>query len=82
MDKLQYPITATTIFVIFYNALPWLGATDTLIVTIFAVAPLPVIWMIVRILKDGTPSPQTWDEYFYEDHAYRRNGQEETERAA
>ncbi len=77
MEKLQVPITTVTLFVIFYNALPWLGASDTLILVLFALSPFPVIWMAIRILKDGKPTDKNWDEHFYEDHPYRRNGKEE-----
>jgi len=31
------------------------------------------IWMIIRILKDGTPSEKSFDDYFYEDFEEKRN---------
>ncbi len=78
MKKLQYPLTATTLFWLFCQVLPLLGASDQVMLCCLALAPLPVLWMLYRILKDGQPAEEDWDDRFYEDHAYRRNGKEET----
>jgi hypothetical protein len=77
MDKIRIPVAVVTFFAVIYNALPLIAANDSLIVALFAVSPFPVIWMVYHILKDGTPPSKTWDDYFYEDHSYRRNGKEE-----
>ena len=77
MNKIRFPIIAVTLFMLIYNALPFLGASQDLIIALFIISPFAVIWMVYRILKDGSPSSKTWDDYFYEDHAYRRNGKEE-----
>jgi hypothetical protein len=77
MNKLRFPIIAVTLFMLIYNTLPFLGTGDNWIIALFIISPFPVIWMAYRILKDGTPSGKTWDDHFYEDHAYRRNGKEE-----
>ena len=77
MKKIRFPIISVTLFMLIYNALPFLGASPDWVIALFIISPFPVIWMIYRILKDGTPSNKTWDDYFYEDHAYRRNGKEE-----
>ena len=77
MNKIRFPIITVSLFMLIYNALPFFGASKDWIIALFIISPFPVIWMVYRILKDGSPSGKTWDEYFYEDHAYRRNGKEE-----
>ena len=77
MGKIKFPVVTVTFFVVIYNALPFFGASNSVILALFAISPFPVIWMVYRILKDGTPTNKTWDDYFYEDHSYRRNGKEE-----
>ena len=75
--KIWVPIIIVTLFMLGYNSLPFWGANMGLIVVLFFVSPSPVIWMVYRILKDGKHSDKTWEDYFYEDHPYRRNGREE-----
>lgn len=79
MKNIQFPIILVTSFAVLYNALPFLGANENQIAALFIISPFAVIWMVYRILKDGVPSEKTWDEYFYEDLNYRRNGKEELE---
>ncbi|MBP6023302.1 hypothetical protein [Ferruginibacter sp.] len=43
---------------------------------LFSIAPIALIGMVYKILKFGKPSPQSCDEYFYEDQDYKRNGNE------
>ena len=75
--KIWVPIIVVTIFMLGYNSLPFWGANIGLIVVLFFASPFPVIWMVYRILKDGKPSDKTWEDYFYEDHPYKRNGRED-----
>jgi len=77
MGKIKFPVVTVTFFVVIYNALPFFGVSDSMILALFSISPFPVIWMVYRILKDGTPTNKTWEDYFYEDHPYRRNGKEE-----
>lgn len=79
MKPILFPIILVTVFAVVYNLLPYLGANENQIAALFAISPFAVIWMVYRILKDGIPSEKTWDEHFYEDHPYKRNGKEEME---
>ena len=66
-----------TILVLLYAVSPQLGFTDYAVIIFSLLLPMPVIWMVIRILKDGTPTAKTWEQDFYEDHAYVRRGKEE-----
>ncbi len=73
MKNILFPIELVTAFAIFYNALPFFNVNEEIIVALFAISPFAVTWMVYRVLKDGTPGTKKFDEYFYEDHHYRRN---------
>jgi len=45
----------------------------------FFLSPFLVLYMGYVILKYGKPSGSTFDERFYDDWDYRRNGKEEME---
>lgn len=77
MKQLRIPVFFVSALVLIYAVSPQLGFSDDAVVLFFLLLPLPVIWMVVRILKDGTPSSKTWEEHFYEDHPYKRRGSEE-----
>jgi hypothetical protein len=77
MEKLKMPVVFVSLLVFIYAVSPFLGFSDRAVFIFFLLLPVPVIWMVLRILKDGTPSSKKWDEYFYEDNQYIRNGKEE-----
>lgn len=77
MKQLRMPVFFVSALVLVYAVSPQLGFSDNGVILFLLLLPLPVIWMVVRILKDGTPSSKTWEEHFYEDHAYKRRGSEE-----
>lgn len=76
MKKIKWPIIIVTTFAFFYQFTPYAGFSEDVILLLFAISPFTVIWMAYQILKNGTPSDRTFDEYFYEDLDYRRNGLE------
>lgn len=73
MQRIHLPIFLATLFVLVYNLSPYMGFSDNAITAMFLVSPLVVIWMVIRVLKDGQPSTQSFTEHFYEDYAYTRN---------
>ena len=75
------PVFFVSALVLIYTVSPQLGFSDDAVVLFYLLLPLPVIWMVVRILKDGIPSSKTWEEHFYEDHPYKRRGSEEINQA-
>ena len=73
MEKIKWPIFIVSAFNLFYQLSPAMGIPDNAIIAMYIIAPLLVLWMVYKILKDGTPSDKTFDEYFYEDYEYKRN---------
>ncbi|HMO32297.1 MAG TPA: hypothetical protein PKE63_02595 [Lacibacter sp.] len=77
MKQIRFPVMTVTLLAFLYQLTPWVGFSEGAIFGLFALSPVAVIWMVYRVLKYGTPSSYTWDEKFYEDHAYTRQGSEE-----
>jgi hypothetical protein len=73
MQKIKWPVIFVTAYAILYQLTPYFGFSEKTILTLFVIAPIPVFWMVYKILKDGIPSQRTFDEYFYEDSDYKRN---------
>ncbi len=82
MEKIKTPIFLTTLYVFIYLMVCELDPTARWAIMLFSLSPLPVLWMVYRVLRDGTPSALTFKEKFYEDHSYvRAEVREETETA-
>ena len=72
MEKIKMPIAITTAYVILYVSTIHLDDSLRLPILLFSLSPIPVFWMVWRVLRDGTPSPFTFKEKFYDDHDYMR----------
>lgn len=77
MKQLKAPVFFVSILVLIYAVSPQIGFSDSAVILFSLLLPVPVIWMVYRILKEGTPTTKTWEEHFYEDHTYKRRGREE-----
>jgi len=77
MKHIETPVILATGYMIIYNLLPFWGYSDDLIIALFIFSPFVLVWLAITILKKGEPSNKEWDEFFYEDFSYRRNGKEE-----
>jgi hypothetical protein len=77
MKRLQWIVAITTLFAIVYQFTPVIDISGRTTLLMFTIAPLLVIWMGYNILKHGKSSKLTFDEQFYEDWDYKRNGKEE-----
>ena len=77
MKKVWIVIALTTLYAIAFNLAPHFGASLRLMIAGFILSPFLVLYMVWVILKYGTPSKYTFDQKFYDDHSYRRNGTEE-----
>jgi len=77
MKKVTLAVTIVTLFAIFYQAAPFIGVADEIIFVMFFASPFLVLYMAYVILKFGKPSGHTFDERFYDDFDYLRNGKEE-----
>ncbi len=72
MEKIKAPILLTTLYVFIYLLVCELDESLRLAIMLFSLSPLPVIWMVYRVLRDGTPSQFTFKERFYEEYKYTR----------
>jgi hypothetical protein len=80
MEKIKAPILLTSLYVFIYLLACELDESLRLAIMLFSLSPLPVIWMVYRVLRDGTPSQFTFKERFYNDYKYTRAaGSEEGE---
>lgn len=77
MAGIKFPVLSVTLFMVVYNLLPFFNAQTDVIIFLFILSPFAVVWMVYRVLKNGTPSQKHWDDHFYEDFNYKRNGKEE-----
>jgi hypothetical protein len=77
MKNIWVIITIGTIYAVFFQVAVSLNLGDGLIFTLFSGSPFLIIYMAYMILKYGKPSTSTFDEKFYDDLDYQRNGEEE-----
>ena len=74
MKKPAVIISLATFYLLFFKASPFIGIPDEAIIAMFILSPFVVIYMVYVILRYGKPSKHTFEERFYEDHDYERNG--------
>ena len=79
MKKVPLTINLVTLYAVIFQAAIIIALPLNIIFILFLLAPLPVVYMLYVILKDGQPSTHTFDERFYDDSDYVRNGKEEME---
>jgi hypothetical protein len=78
MKKAEVVVTLVTIYAVIFQAAPFLGFGEQLIFSMFFLSPFFVLYMVYMVLKFGEPSRHTFDERFYDDWDYKRNGVEES----
>ena len=76
MKKLPVVISIVTLYALFFQLIPFTGIPVNIISGMFFLSPFLVIYMVYVILKYGKPSPYTFEERFYDDYNYIRNGKE------
>ena len=77
MKKVQVAIFSSTLYALFFQATPYIGVPESLIFGMFLLSPFIVLYMVYVILKHGKPSSYTFEERFYDDYDYVRNGKEQ-----
>ena len=73
METLQRPLILTTVYLLVYAAVSQV-TTDVgwrLTLMLFSLSPLPVLWLVWRVLRDDYAAPHTFDERFYADGPFR-----------
>ncbi|ULQ54766.1 hypothetical protein [Flavihumibacter fluvii] len=76
MKKSTIVVVCVTLYMLLFHASPFLGVPDEIITGLFLLSPILVIYMAVVILKNGKPSGYSFNERFYDDWDYTRNGKE------
>jgi hypothetical protein len=61
------PVTLVTAYLFIYTSITAFSENTAIAYLLFAFSPVFLIWMVVRVLKDGTPSGRTFDTYYYDD---------------
>ena len=76
MKNIWVIITIATIYAVFFQMSVFLNLPAGLVFTLFSGSPFLILYMTYMILKYGKPSDSTFDEKFYDDWDYKRNGRE------
>lgn len=66
MNRIIFPLSFTTFLAFVYVIAAAFNFPYPIVVTLFCVLPIAIIWMVIKILKDGEHSGKTFEEYFYE----------------
>ncbi len=77
MKKISVVITIVTLYALFFQFTPFIGIPDEAIFGMFLLSPFLILYMAYVILKNGKPSAYTFEEKFYDDFNYIRNGKED-----
>lgn len=77
MKKVPIVIIIATLYALFFQIAQYIVVSDQLIFGMFLFSPFVILYMAYVILKYGKPSPYTFEERFYDDFNYIRNGREE-----
>jgi len=67
MKNLHFPVIATSVVLFIYLISIYTNVVFSIVFMLFLLLNVLTIWMVIRILKDGEPSRQTFDEQWYED---------------
>jgi hypothetical protein len=73
MKNIKFPIYLTSSVLAFYSMTPFMPVPYALVATLFLSLNVLIIWMVVRVLKDGVPSQQRFTDTWYEDYDSRAN---------
>ncbi|KAA9038204.1 hypothetical protein FW778_15765 [Ginsengibacter hankyongi] len=76
MKKVWFVIAIASLYALAFQAAIFTGISDQIIFGMFAFSPFVILYMAYVILKNGEPSPYTFEEKFYDDFDYFRNGRE------
>jgi hypothetical protein len=67
MKDYLFPVFVTTGFLIIYLTVLFTNLHTGLILFLFSVSPIPMLWMVYKVLTADADSKHTFDERWYED---------------
>ena len=76
MKNVPTVVIFVTLYAMFFQVAIFIALPENIIFGLFALSPFLILYMVYIVLKHGKPSRHTFDEKFYEDHDYLRNGKE------
>jgi RsiW-degrading membrane proteinase PrsW (M82 family) len=76
MKKVHIAITVVTLFLAVFQSARFITMPQELIIAMFLMSPFVMLLLVLIVLKYGEPSKYTFDDRFYDDHDYKRNGTE------
>lgn len=76
MSRFKIAVISVSLFALLFQFAIY-GFDERIVYVIFATSPFMMIWLVYTVLKHGKPIHESFDDKFYEDHPYRRNGKEE-----
>lgn len=72
MENIKIPVLFTTFYVVIYAMLPGMGMGFSIMFILFLISQFLVIWMVIRVLKDGKPSGKQFNKgHWYDDWDYK-----------
>ena len=73
MEAVKFPIYLTTFVLLIYVMSTALGMPYPIAFSLFMLLNGLTIWMVIRVLKDGTESKYTFEEKWYDDSSIDRD---------
>ena len=77
MKSVPLVVGFVTFYAMLFQVAIYMAWPDNIIFGMFFLSPFLVIYMVYVILKYGKPSAYTFEERFYDDWDYTRNGKEQ-----
>lgn len=68
MKNFLFPVYLVTAFLIVYVTAIQANLSTALILFMFSISPLPILWMVYRVLTADVEVTSTFEEKWYEDH--------------
>jgi membrane protein implicated in regulation of membrane protease activity len=85
LKNTRFALWFVTIFLLVYTVGASMGMSPTVVTVMFLLSPFLVLWLVYTVLRFGTPSGRTFDEYFYDDTDIRadqpRKGKDKSTRS-
>lgn len=76
MKKVTMAIALATLFLAVFQSARFIDLPPELTIAMFLMSPFVMLLLVLIVLKYGTPSVFTFNERFYDDNDYKRNGNE------
>ena len=67
MNKFTWPVWAVTFYLVVYVALTQIPGYEIPAIILFSISPFILISLVLHVLINGTPSPYTFEERWYDD---------------